>query len=71
MTTIEFSSVDLPARRLFSGVVRTLKLWLAARRAERAQAIALQSLLLAPEHRLRDLGIRREELIQAMEIHRK
>ena len=30
--------------------------WLAARRAARAKRVALQSLLFAPEHRLRDLG---------------
>ena len=45
--------------------------WLSARYARRRQAAALQELLFAPEHRLRDLGISREELVRTMEIHRK
>jgi uncharacterized protein YjiS (DUF1127 family) len=45
--------------------------WLRARHARRRQAAALQELLFAPEHRLRDLGISREELVRTMEIHRK
>jgi uncharacterized protein YjiS (DUF1127 family) len=45
--------------------------WLGARHARRRRAAALQELLFAPEHRLRDLGISREELVRTMEIHRK
>jgi uncharacterized protein YjiS (DUF1127 family) len=55
----------------FSAVSRRLRNWRNARRAERQQRLALQSLLFMPQHRLRDLGISRDQLVQAMEIHRK
>jgi uncharacterized protein YjiS (DUF1127 family) len=55
----------------FSAVSRRLWNWRNARRAERQQRLALQSLLFMPQHRLRDLGISRDQLVQAMEIHRK
>ncbi len=65
-----------PAHRIafsfaIAGLGRILAQWIATRRVERAQEAALRDLLFAPEHRLRDLGIRREQLIMAMEIHRK
>jgi len=60
-----------PAEPFAAGLVQTFAAWLTARRARRQQEAALQTLLFAPEHRLRDLGISREELVQAMEIHRK
>ncbi|OEO32836.1 hypothetical protein VW23_009630 [Devosia insulae DS-56] len=40
--------------------------WLAKRRVERQRRLALQSLLFAPEHRLRDLGISHDELLRAI-----
>jgi uncharacterized protein YjiS (DUF1127 family) len=55
--------VQFPIARIFASVAR----WLADARTERAKRMALQSLLFAPEHRLRDIGIRREEVLQAME----
>ena len=58
-------SVSIPS------IARRLKRWFAARRATRQQHLALQGLLFMPEHRLRDLGIARAELIRVMEIHRK
>ena len=64
-----------PAHRFTQSPVSALVLavgnWVATRRARRARDTALQSLLFAPEHRLRDLGISRVELVQAIEIHRK
>jgi hypothetical protein len=71
MAIADFALVDHPASSPVAGLAGAVRGWFAARRAERTQHAALQSLLFAPEHRLRDLGIRREELIQAMEIHRK
>lgn len=54
-----------PARSPIARLVRGIAGWLAAAHAERQRRIAFHSLLFAPEHRLRDLGIRREELLQA------
>ena len=71
MATADFALVDHPASSPVASLVGAVRGWFAARQAQRSQHQALQSLLFAPEHRLRDLGIRREELIQAMEIHRK
>lgn len=56
-------SVQFPLVPGFHAIVR----WVAARRAARAKRAALHSLLFAPEHRLRDVGITREQLIQAIE----
>lgn len=71
MTLADFAPacrVPLPPR---AGLVNAIAGWFAAWRARRAQQTALQVLLFAPEYRLRDLGISREELVLAMEIHRK
>ena len=72
MALVDFAA---PARHVASspvaGLLRAVTNWFAVRGAQHAQDAALQSLLFAPEHRLRDLGITREELIGAMEIHRK
>jgi uncharacterized protein YjiS (DUF1127 family) len=70
MTLIELASAQ-PASSLFSAAMRRFGNWRSARRAAREQHLALQSLLFMPQHRLRDLGISQEQLIQAMEIHRK
>lgn len=46
--------------------------WILDLRAKRAKKAALYDLLFAPEHRLRDVGIQREELIRAIESgHRR
>ena len=55
--------VTLPISRFFHGLAK----WKEDARIERAKRLALQSLLFAPEHRLRDIGIRREEVLRAME----
>lgn len=60
-------SVQSPVARGFHAIVR----WVAARRAERAKREALLSLLFAPEHRLRDVGITRAQLIRAIETQGK
>lgn len=71
MVMIDFApthrSIQFPFTRCFHAVIR----WHAARRAARARRDTLQSLLFAPEHRLRDLGISRDELIRAIEVAHK
>ncbi len=49
--------------RLYRAVARRL----ADRYTRRQQKLVLQDLLFAPEHRLRDLGISREDLIRAID----
>ena len=71
MTFADFASAHRPISTPVGGFSRAVAKWIAARRAERSQQATLQSLLFAPEHRLRDLGISREELIRVMQIHRK
>ena len=71
MAIADFALVDHPVRSPSSGFVGAVRNWFVARSDERAQRAALQRLLFAPEYRLRDMGIRREDLVQAMEIHRK
>ena len=62
--------VDVATNRLNRPIIaRTfhrLAHWISQVRTERQKRTALRSLLFAPEHRLRDLGITREELLQAI-----
>lgn len=70
MALVDFT----PAQSAFSPIASTVRAvgdWHASRRAARAQRLAMQSLLHMPQHRLNDLGISHDQLIQAMEIHRK
>jgi uncharacterized protein YjiS (DUF1127 family) len=60
-------STKSPLAAAFRAVVR----WVAAQHEKRAQSQALQSLLFAPEHRLRDVGITRDQLLNAIEARRK
>ncbi|KQW77960.1 hypothetical protein ASC89_14160 [Devosia sp. Root413D1] len=53
-----------------AGLLRAVDSWLADRRAARQRRMALQSLLFTPEHRLRDLGISHDVLIEAFGQHR-
>ena len=55
----------------FAVVSRRVKDWRNARRVAQEQRLALQSLLFMPQHRLNDLGISHDQLVRAMEIHRK
>jgi uncharacterized protein YjiS (DUF1127 family) len=71
MTFADFAPTRSAASVSISSIAGPLQRWFAARRAARQQHLALQSLLFMPEHRLRDLGIGRDELIRVMEIHRK
>ena len=71
MALADFAPADRSTKSLlaatFHGVVR----WVAAQQEKRAQNQALQSLLFAPEHRLRDVGITRDQLLSAIEARRK
>lgn len=71
MAIVDFTpahnSVEFPRARALHVIVR----WVAARRTARAKRDALHGLLFAPEHRLRDLGITREQLIQMLETQHR
>lgn len=71
MTTADFATADRPAPSPFARTLRAVVGWVASRREARAKKAALQSLLFAPEHRLRDLWITREELLAAFKTGRK
>ena len=60
-------SVQSPLVRSYHAIIR----WIAARRVARRKRDALHSLLFAPEHLLRDVGITRDELLGAIEQQRK
>ena len=66
MAIADFTPVDRSIQFPLPGF-HALVRWVAARRAARAKRAALHGLLFAPEHRLRDVGITREQLIQAIE----
>jgi hypothetical protein len=71
MTFADLAQTDSPARFVVADCFRAVLRWVAARRVARARRAALQGLLFAPEHRLRDLGISRDELLRAIEGCRK
>ena len=59
-----------PVRSPLAHLVLAAVKWLRTARAERKSRAALQDLLFMPEHSLRDLGLRREELLEALERRR-
>lgn len=67
MAITHFAPVDHSVQAPLARGLQAIARWVAARRAARAKRVALRSLLFAPEHRLRDVGITREQLIQAIE----
>ena len=71
MAFLDFAHAHEASPSPLAGLLRAAANWLEIRRARRAQVAALQSLLFAPEHRLRDVGISRDELIRAVRMHRK
>lgn len=71
MAFTESSLTTRPTQLPLAAILRVISRWLAARRAARARKTALDSLLFAPEHRLRDLGISRDEILDAIEGRRK
>jgi uncharacterized protein YjiS (DUF1127 family) len=71
MAFADFAPARPIAPRPFVMTLRAIATWFAAHQAQRARQATLQDLLYAPDHQLRDLGISRVALRQAMEIHRK
>lgn len=70
MALVDFAP-HRPVPSTFHRIVRGFAGWVAESRARRAKVEALQSILFQPEHRLRDLGLRREDVLDAMERHRQ
>jgi uncharacterized protein YjiS (DUF1127 family) len=71
MALTESSLTARPLHLSLAGSLRTVGRWIAASRVARAKKAALDSLLFAPEHRLRDLGISRDEIFDAIKGRRK
>ena len=71
MALADFAPADRSAKSPLAAAFRGVARWLAAQHEKRAQDQALQSLLFAPEHRLRDVGITRDQLLSAIEERRK
>lgn len=71
MTTADFASTHRPVSLSLAPRVGALVRWFAARHETGAKSAALRDLLLAPESRLRDLGISREELVGAIGARRR
>ena len=71
MSIADFAAARRLAPSPLAMLARAVIIGFVARRSHKAKEASLQSLLFAPNHQLRDLGISREELLHAMEIHRK
>ncbi len=71
MALTETSLTARPVQLPLATGLRIVSRWIADRRVARAKRVALDSLLFAPEHRLRDLGISRDEIFDAIEGRRK
>jgi len=71
MALADFAPADRSTKSPLAAAFRGVARWLAAQHEKRAQDQALQSLLFAPEHRLRDVGITRDQLLSAIEERRK
>ena len=67
MALADFSPVHRSAPSPIARGLQAVAGWIAARHTARAQRNALQSLLFAPEYRLDDIGITREQLVGAIE----
>ena len=71
MAIAEFTAADRSVRSPVARVVGAVARWAKARRAARAKQEVLHDLLFAPEHRLRDIGISREQLMRAIDDRRR
>jgi uncharacterized protein YjiS (DUF1127 family) len=71
MALADFAPADPSTKSRLAATFHSVVRWVAAQHEKRAQDQALQSLLFAPEHRLRDVGITRDELFRAIEARRK
>lgn len=68
MAIADFAPAD---RSSFARRIHAILGWVAARRVARARRDALQSLLFAPEHLLRDIGVTREDLIREIDMQKR
>ena len=66
MATADFAPVDHSIPSPVARGIHAIGRWFATRRVARAKRDALESLLFAPEYRLRDMGLTREQLIQTI-----
>jgi uncharacterized protein YjiS (DUF1127 family) len=71
MAIADFAPVDRSIHSPLARGLHAIVRWVAARRTARAKRDALQNLLFAPEHLLRDVGVTREQVIRAIETHRR
>ena len=71
MATTDFAPADRSVPFSVPHGIEALVRWVAHRRAASAKRAALQNLLHAPEHLLRDIGVTRHELIEAIQAHGK
>ena len=70
MALADFAPADRSPKSLLAAAFQGVARWVAVHHEKRAQELALQSLLFAPEHRLRDVGITREQVLSAIESRR-
>lgn len=71
MAIADFASVGHSVHSPFARGFHAIADWLAAYRIARARKQVLLDLLFAPEHRLRDIGITREQLSREVETQNK
>lgn len=60
--------VDVPVTSVAARALRRLAWAWTAHQAERARRVSLDRLLAMPDHRLRDLGLDRREIVAAVEM---
>jgi hypothetical protein len=70
MAIADFAPVDRPVQFPLVRGLEVIVRWVAARRAASVKRAALQSLLFAPEHLRRDVGVTREQLIRLIDERR-
>lgn len=71
MAIADFAPFDRSIQSPLARSVHAVGRWFAARRLARAKRDALQNLLSAPDYQLRDIGITREQLFQAIAEQRE
>ena len=71
MVLADFAAVNRSAQSPLFAAVRDAARWVARRHEMRTRKSALRDLLFAPEHRLRDIGITRAEVFNAIEARRR
>lgn len=74
MAFVDFASASVTrpttAGTQSAGIFHRVAGWVARSLAERERQRVFRDLLFAPEHRLRDLGINRDDILTALSRHR-